>query len=269
MDLTNEINLRLAIIKEHGIIGFIKGYFKKIYNLLWIKTLGLRGNIVSVDNMKFYVGELVVSTETLIFLMNNHYERMERSAVQKFVDPSIPVIELGGFIGVVACYTNSILSAPEQHIVVEANPSAVPLLTRNRELNNCHFKIIHSAISYGMDPTVKFNLAELGSRINGNLTDQYVEVETLTLSNLVKSSGMEHFTLICDIEGTEVEVISNDINILAEQAVVIIMEIHTDFLENLVVENLLKQLDDAGFRIISLQDGTYVFENQNLKSDHS
>ncbi len=63
--------------------------------------------------------------------------------------------------------------------------------------------------------------------------------------------------------------ISNDINILAEQAVVIIMEIHTDFLENLVVENLLKQLDDAGFRIISLQDGTYVFENQNLKSYHS
>ena len=40
----------------------------------------------------------------------------------------LPVVELGGSIGVVACVTNRLLKDRKAHLVVEANPLAIPHL---------------------------------------------------------------------------------------------------------------------------------------------
>ena len=54
---------------------------------------------------------------------------------------TLPVVELGGSAGIVACLTNSLLLDPTRHIVVEANPNLVPILERNRQTNGCQFGI--------------------------------------------------------------------------------------------------------------------------------
>jgi hypothetical protein len=68
----------------------------------------------------------------------------------------LPVIELGGALGVVACVTNKLLAQPSAHVVVEANPLAIPPLTVNKEANHCAFEIVNRAIAYGVD-SVTFN----------------------------------------------------------------------------------------------------------------
>src|SRR5438270_4743065 len=48
------------------------------------------------------------------------YEVQELAALQ-YLDPALPVVELGGCMGVISCVANRRLRHPEDHVVVEAN----------------------------------------------------------------------------------------------------------------------------------------------------
>lgn len=265
MDLAHEIQLRLNIIKERGLTGFIRSYLRKINNIYQLRMLDKRGNIVYVDNLKLQFEQAVVSDEIKLLLLNGDFELDERIAAKQYIDPSLPVIELGGFIGVLACITNRMLSDPKRHFVVEANPNSIQVLTQNRDENNCQFEIIHGAISYSGQPTVKFNLAGIASSLSTSETDGSVEVQAIKLSDIVEDKELDKFTLMCDIEGAESKLITNEIDLLAAQTKLIIIEVHSNMLDAAVVQTLLNQLDDAGFAIVNHTDLTYVFENQNLK----
>src|SRR5262249_41360247 len=81
-------------------------------------------------------------------LLTGIFERPERTAIRKFLNPSLPVVELGACIGVVACTTNRLLRNPARHVVVEANPDLTPVLEENRRWNGCAFSILQKAIGY-------------------------------------------------------------------------------------------------------------------------
>src|ERR1051325_201510 len=96
----------------------------------------------------------------------NQYERPEREAITRYLDPSLPVVEFGACIGVVSCLTNKKLGNPQQHVVVEANPHLVPLLNKNREANHCEFTILHRAVGYGSNE-IEFHLG--GTFVTGRV----------------------------------------------------------------------------------------------------
>jgi 16S rRNA A1518/A1519 N6-dimethyltransferase RsmA/KsgA/DIM1 with predicted DNA glycosylase/AP lyase activity len=70
------------------------------------------------------------------------FEKHERETIKRCLDPNLPVVEVGGCIGVVACTTNRLLQEPSKHVVVEANPDLVPVLEANRQLNQCEFVVL-------------------------------------------------------------------------------------------------------------------------------
>src|SRR5882672_2309936 len=84
-------------------------------------------------------------------LTSGIFESPERHAIKTFLDPSLPVVEFGGCIGVVACMTNRRLRDAARHVVVEANPEIAPLLEANRKRNRSRFFIVEKAIGYGSD----------------------------------------------------------------------------------------------------------------------
>ena len=131
---------------------FRDGGVKNVYGYSWrrlqVLTKGHK-NEVRVDRCTFSLEG--ITYDSRIQLITNIYEAPERRAVARYVRRNLPVVELGGSMGVVACVTNRLLKDPTAHLVVEANPLAIPHLELNRKLNCSQFEIVNRAIAYGME----------------------------------------------------------------------------------------------------------------------
>ncbi len=123
----------------------------KWLNLGFGKIVEIKGNVVLIDGCQFSVCSPEITTAFKRHFFFDNYEADERHALKHFLDPRLPVIELGGALGVIACLTNKRLNYPEKHVVVEANPGIIPLLKENRDRNNCQFTILNKAVAYGTD----------------------------------------------------------------------------------------------------------------------
>ena len=160
------------------------------------------------------------------------------------------MIELGGSMGVVACVTNLLLKNPTAHVVVEANPLAIPQLELNKRLNTRQFEIVNRAIAYGTD-SVTFrpssNLA--GNSITRGGDQPPVTVDTVALGELVQERGFNRFTLVCDIEGLEYDLVCHEGDVL-KKADTIIMEMHARYIGADKFREMMAKLKDLGFTIV-------------------
>ena len=221
------------------------------------RFVGMPTDIVRLDGCKFTIARDSVPANVVDLLLSDLYEEPERKALQKFLDPQLPVIELGACIGVVSCLTNRRLQQPEKHVVVEANPALLPLIEQNRARNDCHFRIVHAAVSQGAE-TITFNVDDniLASSVHSGEREGVV-VSTVTLERLLNDHGFERATLICDIEGAELQLVEHELKTLSERIVTIIMELHDRIVGEAPTRQMLSSLESAGFEIVS-RDGDVV-----------
>jgi FkbM family methyltransferase len=240
---------------------------REIHNSLWLR-LRLKAmahkKSAELDGCNFSL-QTIPDSLTKLFLLDGRYELPERRAVKKHLRRDLPVIELGGALGVVACITNKLLADPTAHVVVEANPLAIPQLQLNKESNHCAFEIVNRAIAYGVDavtfcPTVDLasnSIESDGTQLYG--TEQAVTVEAIQLGRLVTEHGFGKFSLVCDIEGKEYDLVFQEIEVL-KKADVIIMETHARLIGEDKNQSLLRALTDAGFRI--MEEDSFVITLQ-------
>ena len=220
------------------------------------------GNRASVDGVSIQLDNPLVTPYFKGLLVLGSYETYERYIIHKYLPIHEPVIELGASIGVVSCIVNSRLTRPNQHVVVEANPALIPTLKKNRELNGSQFTIIEAALGYGSDSLTFFSngLSLLGSIFHGG--GQKLEVPTKTLQAIAEKAGFQHFTLISDIEGSEIGLIEHEMAFIREHVGWILIETHDDTPYGeagvkLVEENLLAN----GFEIVDSTHNNYCFRN--------
>lgn len=215
------------------------------------RFVGMPTEIVRLDGCKFTVDETVLPANVVDLLFENNYEAPERAALKKFLDPELPVIELGGCLGVISCLTNRLLRHPEKHVLVEANPALMPLIEQNRERNGCRFKIVNAAVSYGAE-TITFKVDDniLASSLNGD-EQRAVVVSTVTLQRLLDQHGFKRVTLICDIEGAELQLVEHELDVLRERVGMIIMELHDRMVGDEPTQRMLEKLESVGFRLVS------------------
>jgi FkbM family methyltransferase len=237
---------------------------REIHNSLWLR-LRLKAmahkKTTELDGCTFSL-ETIPDSLTKLFLLDGRYELPERRAVKQHLRRDLPVIELGGALGVVACVTNKLLTDPTAHVVVEANPLAIPPLTLNKEANHCAFEIVNRAIAYDVDavtfsPTVDLasnSIESDGTQLYG--TEQPVTVKTIHLGNLVAEHGFSRFSLVCDIEGKEYDLVCHEIEVL-KKADVIVMETHARLIGEDKNKDLILKLTDIGFRIVE-EDGFVI-----------
>jgi FkbM family methyltransferase len=215
------------------------------------RFVGMPTDIVRLDGCKFTLDEKLLPANVVDLLLENNYEAPEREALKKHLDPELPVIELGGCLGIVSCLTNRRLRQPDKHIVVEANPTLVPLLAENRQRNGCNFRIVNAALSYGVDRiTFKVNDNILASSLNGD-EQQAVVVSTVNLQLLLDETGFERVTLICDIEGAELQLVEHELDVLRDRVSMIIMELHDRMVGDEPTQQMLERLESVGFRMVS------------------
>jgi FkbM family methyltransferase len=240
----NKISTVRTLLKQGGL--------KSLWAYAWLRLQVLwkgRKTEVRLNQCVFNLSR-VTNSSIRIELITDKYESAERRAVVRYVRRDMPVVELGGSMGVVACVTNKLLKNPAGHVVVEANPLAIPQLELNRTLNGCQFEIVNRAIAYGT-PSVTFSPSSdlAGSSITRAGDQAPVTVDTVGLAELVRDRGFGRFNLVCDIEGLEYDLVCQEADVL-KKADLVILETHARYIGEEKFRMMLTRLDELGFRVV-------------------
>jgi FkbM family methyltransferase len=258
--LRRKFNTMVAGIREQGLFRFFRLFLFERDSDVVGRFVEFTGNRVRIEGLKISVDSPAVPTINKSQFLQGRYEQAERTAVKRYLDKTIPVIELGGSVGVVACMTNRLLEPNIQHIVVEANPAMTKILEKNRSLNNCTFSIVNRAIGYH-DEEIRFYQYGFSSSIRV-VSEDYISVPTITLKEVIDQFHLTRVTLICDIEGAEVDLVREEIEILKNHVSTIIAELHPDITSPQEVEFVRSELQQAGFAEIFVEHPVYVYKNQ-------
>jgi FkbM family methyltransferase len=193
------------------------------------------------------------------------FERPERIAIKKFLNTSLPVVELGGCIGVVACTTNRLLRNPAFHVVVEANPELTPLLEANRDRNRCKFFILQRGVGYDSDfVCLHINDGNLLGSSARTRAGREIRVPVITLREIVNQFSFARCNLICDIEGTEVELVRHERDTLARHVDLLVVEVHQRLLGEDPVSEMMNTLKEIGFETVYRVWDAYVLKNRRV-----
>ena len=269
------------VLRDDGIVGVFKVAIDKTVNFFlvlnklgnrWRRTdhwiLGLwvewTGNKVILDNLQFSVKHPSIPTLLKSRLYMGRYEASERKALP-LLDTDLPLVELGGGIGVIACLANHRLKNPRMHVIVEANPELIPLIEENRMRNGCQFHIINAALGYAADD---LELKVHESMLDTNLFSKGVRticVPSIQLESVLDQFGFSICSLICDIEGAEYEMILNEIDCLRRHVRLIVLETHPSIIQPDLIQKMLARLDEAGFKCVRTMDRkNFVYWNTVL-----
>lgn len=233
------------------------------------RLVELRGNIGFLDGLYFSLDHPAIDTRLKSHFATGAYEKSERRLAVRHVACNLPVIEGGGSIGVVSCVTNRLLHDPSKHLVVEANPALLPLLTKNRDRNGAKFSIVHAALG-AEGSTVTFYMH--GKSSAGSIrreTDQAVVVPAMTLMALLRKTGWKNISLLCDIEGAEIDLIRNEGTILRDFVQVFIVEMHPQISGVSSVNEALQALLYLGFVVREREEDVYVLYNDRQERNAS
>lgn len=187
------------------------------------------------------------------------YESAEIRLINKFLKPDLPVIELGGSLGIVSSFILRKLNVKSSLTVVEANAFLLPTIEKNIKRHN-HKNIpttlIQKAIAYS-NAFVYMGITDdnTTSRICGS--DQFgTLVEAIELNSITPEKP---YALVCDIEGAEAALLQEDKAAL-KNCFQLFIELHETTYKGRIYryENLIDLLIMNGF-IVKSRDGNVIF----------
>ena len=269
--LQTKVSTAFSVLARDGLRGVARVSFEKA-GIWWRegepidlgKLVGRPVPVARLDGCRFFLDAPEVSEDLRYLLLSGKHEAPERTLAKRWVDASLPLVELGASIGVVACVTNKSLVDPTRHVVVEANPKLIALLHRNRAVNGCHFTVRHRALAYG-DSVVRFHVAEQAISSSIHLpTKEAAVVPTTTLSAVLEEHGFGRCSVICDIEGAEMDLVEYEASVLAARVAMLILEIHPRKVGDEAVARLRHQLRQVGFEEVDRVWDTIALRNTML-----
>ncbi len=197
------------------------------------------------------------------------YEYHEIKFVQKYLRPDRDVIDLGSSLGVVSAQIGRRLHPARRLICVEANPHLADLIRINVRRNAPHVRldIVSHAVDYPPDGRSIVELALGADNLVAHIVEDEVVPEgifvpTVSLSEILQRYQIAAYTLVSDIEGSEVGLFEMDGAALLNCRQLII-ELHPIIRHERVVliDEVRAHLEKClGFRQIDRRGSVYVFE---------
>lgn len=178
-----------------------------------------------------------VPWDVRLALKMGRWEREEIGVAAAVLDPTLPLIELGGGVGAVSIALNRLLDSPADHIVVEASRGNCELLAKTKARNGARFQIVNRAVGHskGIPDSVSARFDASG-RVVGSTA----------LRDLADSAGFDRFNLVMDIEGAEYEVFRHEMELLRKRCVSLAFEFH-DHDDPGMAGRLLHQVSTLGW----------------------
>ena len=178
----------------------------------------------------------------------SNYELPERVLIKKYISRENKILEIGACVGVTSCFSNKLLENKQNHVVLEPNPNMLGLLNKNKELNSSLFKIEEGILSLKKTEKLYFGPDYLGSSVlNQNSLNDSLKVKTFSIEKLSFKYNIIFDTLIMDIEGAEVEVLS-DFELSSFNK--IIAEFHPRIYGKVGYEKCVTQLEKKHFKFM-------------------
>ncbi len=219
----------------------------------------LSGHTIEIDGMRFSYPE-DIPFAAYHALYKGIYQQPERNLMQDYLPPDLPVVELGGSYGIVSGLLNRKLNEDARQVVVEANPELLDLCRENALAINPSRKLalVNCAIDYSGIDSISFTVTSgtHGSHVAENWRDngtggERISVQAITLTQLLQQECIEgEYSLVCDIEGAEFDLISQDAAALSNCRAMIV-ELHPGVFydRGKTVQQLLEKLEAYGFEI--------------------
>lgn len=183
------------------------------------------------------------------------YEAPERALIAAHLPSNLPVVELGGSIGVVGRFIGRKIDSGVRHLVVEANP-ALPALCREvaRGASDRPVEVISAALDYSGRATIAFKRSSglLDSRVVPSGRSGAIEVPVVRLAELRERLGSPSaWSLVADIEGAEYDLFSQDVAEFGGCRA-LILEMHpAAFAERgATLDDFLAMVTARGFRLV-------------------
>jgi len=243
--------------KISGRLSWYKARFQ-VNNPIVGRLVELLGNRIRIDGLNYSVASPQITTGHKSTLAFGLHEMEERELIRRWMPSDIPILEFGGGLGVVSCLANRKLLEPSSHIVVEANPAMAVVLEDNRDLNGCKFQVINKALAYDCDDIeLNLDVEFVGSSVKAS-ADRTVKVKTTTVAELLNTAGFDQAGIVCDVEGSEQDLIRRELASLGARIRFLMVEMHPAILGRDVVDDLMRELKELGF-VIKQQIGDSVF----------
>lgn len=219
-----------------------------------------QGNILDIRWKRKYILPSGLDPSLYASLFWGFYESAEKRLINKYLPNNLPVIELGASLGIVSNHISTRLKAEITHIMVEMNSFLIPYIKKNHCLklkNNINAIFVNQPIAYGSEKVqiqVSRNTTESVVLDKATNTNNQVFMQSTQLNILHKHHlNNEDFTLVCDIEGTEIQILLNDRECLSK-CLYLIIELHDTYHFNkyysiedmikIIVEELKFNLED-------------------------
>jgi FkbM family methyltransferase len=226
-------------------------------------------NKVPFRGLRIDVSSPRVRAKTASDLFFGIYERAEIDHVQRFLDPDVDVVELGGSIGVNSTVIRRRMDASRKLVVVEADPDLATQIEKNMQLNKLLTEqvVIESrAIDYSGCTSVPFvrEKSNLSGRVGkGQTGSSTIEIPTTTLSSIVHRHKLAEFSLVSDIEGMEIPMFYEDEAALANCRQVLI---EIDGVEyngrSLSVNDIEQRINSLGFDTVDRYYNCIAFQRR-------
>ncbi len=226
--------------------------FGRIINLRW-------------KGFRFYVPSLYTNPTIQASIFWGFYESAEIRLIHKYLRKDLPVVELGGSLGIVSSHIVSRLNRDANITVIEANPNLIATIEKNvkrHNINNTKVKILNKAIGYAEN---FIHISITNNNTASHITEDKnsgVKVECIKLSDVVSDCCPDRYSLVCDIEGSEIEMVENELPVLLECRQIFI-ELHkTNYRGKwYCIENMLSKLIEADFRLVEKDGNVFYLEN--------
>ena len=194
------------------------------------------------------------------------YEGAEMRLIKQYLPANIPVVELGSSLGIVSSTAINCLDVNTPYTCVEANPFLKDYIDYNIKKFNPlkkNYNIINCAIAYNSNGFIDMHISknntessivQKGNSLKSNITS----VKAITLVEIIN----EPFTLICDIEGAEIDVLTNDAKAL-DNCKHLFIELHkTSYLSKTFDINDLQNIiiNQLGFLLVDRDGNVFYFK---------
>ncbi|HEC1715356.1 TPA: FkbM family methyltransferase [Campylobacter coli] len=254
----NTILYRLKNINEE--CDFVFANDDEIDKLKDIEQNFLR-QIITIDNETYFYNGFFLPInhfEASVFFYKHNIDCFQKNTLSKIHQKSI--IDVGGYIGDSAIVFEK--EFPYSNIYCfEASQNNYNLLLKTLKLNNSQ-KI--TAINKGLgseNKTIKLSFAGSCSTLCSEISDQYENIEIITLDDYVKTNNIEVGLIKVDIEGFEQDFLKGALETIKKHKLALILSIYHNIDDFFNIKPFIEQLNlGYTFKIIKPVDGSISLE---------
>ena len=198
------------------------------------------------------------------------YEGAEIRFIEKYFNGDTDVIELGASSGIISAHILSKMQAGRTLVSVEANSRLAAVWKVNSGRHNIHNAsaiLLNKAIHYDSS-TVLFGISDntTESKLLGSdaIAGKAERIPAVKLQSVVDDYKMNDYSLFCDIEGAEIEILMHDRDAL-KKCRNIFIELHdTSFKGKAYSPDALHDLiTNIGFDLVAQYGYVYFFTRRN------